>query len=118
MPTFITGIFSGFVTGLASIGGLVIALYTLALQMPPKNMRGTLIVIIFIGGALTFLWQLLYGMITPLALTRFAAFAPPMLAGVLLGRAFFKPEYERHYRPFCLTLLIGLAIFGLLKTLL
>lgn len=118
VPTFITGIFSGFVTGLASIGGLVIALYTLALQMPPKNMRGTLIVIIFIGGALTFLWQLLYGMITPLALTRFAAFAPPMLAGVLLGRTFFKPEYERHYRPFCLTLLIGLAVLGLLKTLL
>lgn len=118
VPTFLTGIFSGFVTGLASVGGLVIALYTLALQMPPKKMRGTLIVIIFIGGTLTFLWQLLYGMITPLALTRAAAFAQPMLAGVFLGRAYFKPEYERHYRPFCLTLLIGLAAFGLLKTLL
>ncbi len=118
VPTFVTGIFSGFVTGLASIGGMVIALYTLALQMPPKNMRGSLILIIFIGGSLTFLWQLLYGMITALAFTRFAIFAVPMLAGVFLGRAYFRPEYERYYRPFCLTLLIGLGLFGLLRTLL
>lgn len=117
-PAFFTGVASGFVTGLASIGGLVIALYTLALQMPPQKMRATLIVIIFIGGALTFCWQLLYGMMTPLALSRAAAFVAPMAAGVLLGRAFFRPEYERHYRPFCLTLLVGLAAFGLLKTLL
>jgi uncharacterized protein len=118
VATFVTGITSGFVTGLASIGGMVIALYTLALQMPPKNMRGSLILIIFIGGTLTFLWQILYGMITELALTRFAIFALPMLAGVLIGRANFKPEYERFYRPFCLTLLIGLGAAGLLRTVL
>ncbi len=118
VPTFVTGIFSGFVTGLASIGGMVIALYALALQMPPKKMRGSLILIIFIGGSLTFLWQILYGMITALALTRFAIFAVPMLAGVLLGRAYFKPENERYYRPFSLTILIGLGAFGLLRTLL
>jgi len=116
IPTFVTGIASGFVTGLASIGGMVIALYTLALQMPPKTMRGSLILIIFIGGSLTFLWQILYGMITPLALTRFAIFVAPMLAGVLIGRAFFRPEYERFYRPFCLTLLVGLGLFGLLRS--
>ena len=115
VPTMLTGVFSGFVTGLASIGGMVIALYALALNMPPKNMRGTLIFIIFIGGSLTFLWQILWGMITPLALTRAALFLLPMLAGVFLGRAFFTPKYEPYYRPLSLLLLIGLGAFGLLR---
>lgn len=113
LPTFLTGIVSGFVTGLASIGGMVIALYTLALQMPPRTMRGSLILIIFIGGLLTFLWQIAYGMIDTLVLSRYAVFALPMLAGVFLGRAFFTPANERYYRPVSLTLLIGLGLAGI-----
>ncbi|MEZ5715820.1 MAG: sulfite exporter TauE/SafE family protein [Paracoccaceae bacterium] len=117
LPTVATGIFSGLVTGLASIGGMVIALYALALSIPPRQMRGTLILIIFIGGALGLMWQTAFGMLTTTALARAALLAPPALAGVLIGRRLFTPAYERYYRPLTLTLLIALALFNLARSL-
>ena len=115
--TVATGVLSGFVTGIASIGGMVIALYTLARQMPPATVRASLILVIFIGGALTFLWQAAFGILTSISALRAAALAIPMVAGVLVGRAFFRPEFEKHYRPFSLSLLIALAAFGLVRAL-
>lgn len=116
LGTTATGILSGFVTGVASIGGMVIALYTLARQLPPASVRGSLILVIFIGGSLTLLWQLALGVMTQTGATRAAALAIPMVAGVLVGRAFFTPKFEKYYRPVCLSLLIALAAFGIART--
>ncbi len=118
LATTATGIFSGFVTGVASIGGMVIALYTLARQLPPATVRGSLILVILIGGSLTFLWQVALGVMTSTGAIRAAALAIPMTAGVLLGRAFFTPKFEKYYRPVCLSLLIALAALGIARTML
>ncbi|WP_137701245.1 sulfite exporter TauE/SafE family protein [Marimonas lutisalis] len=118
LPTFLTGITSGFATGLASIGGMVIALYALARNLSPRVMRGSLILQIFIGGTLGLIWQSLYGMLTPTAFSRAGLLLFPMLAGVFLGRTLFTPAYESYYRPFSLLLLIGLGLAGLARTLL
>jgi uncharacterized membrane protein YfcA len=118
LPTVLTGVASGFATGLASVGGLVIALYTLALRLPARNIRGTLIMVIFIGGSLTTLWQIAFGMLTTTALGRVAVLVLPTLAGVFLGRRLFIPRYEAYYRPISLGLLIGIAGLGLLRSLL
>jgi hypothetical protein len=48
-------------------------------------------------------------------LARAAVLMAPMLAGVGLGRALFRPDWQRYYRPVCLTLLIGLAGLGLIR---
>ena len=118
LPTMATGLFSGLVTGLASVGGMVIALYTLALGASPRQMRGTLILIIFIGGLLQIFWQSLFGMFTATSLTRAAILIAPALAGVLIGRRLFTPAWEGYYRPFSLWLLISLAAINLARALL
>lgn len=114
-PTIATGMLSGFVSGLANIGGMIVALYTLSLGISPRQMRGTLILIIFLGGTLSIFWQSLFGMFTATALSRAAFLTVPTLLGVLLGRHFFSPDYERFYRPAVLGLLIALALVNLVR---
>ena len=115
VPAVATGLVAGTVTGLASVGGMVTALYLLARQLPARVTRSSMILLVFFGGTLAVLWQLVFGMVTLTAVARMAAFALPCLAGVLLGRRLFLPQYERYYRPFCLVLLVGLAGFGLIR---
>jgi uncharacterized membrane protein YfcA len=109
------GLIAGVVNGLASIGGLVHALYIMARNLPPRSMRGTMILIITIGGTITFFWQLVLGIMTGQAVLRFAVLLVPFVAGLALGRHYFTPENERHYRPVCLTLLVVLAALGLVR---
>jgi hypothetical protein len=80
--------------------------------------RGSLILVILIGGSLTFLWQVALGVMTSTGAIRAAALAIPMTTGVLLGRAFFTPKFEKYYRPVCLSLLIALAALGIARTML
>ena len=111
-----TGALAGVATGLASVGGMVIALYTLARQMPARTVRASLILSILVGGAFTLIFQVGFGIMTITALSRALILIPPLAIGVLLGRALFTPAYERYYRPICLTLLMGLATLGICRT--
>ena len=113
--TWGTGLAAGVVGGLAGVGGMVIALYTLARQMPPAVMRGTMILNILVGCCISIAWQSVFGVMTPTGMARAAALMAPMLAGVGIGRSLFRPDWQRFYRPVCLTLLIGLAAAGLIR---
>ena len=113
-----SGFASGIVTGLASVGGLVVALYVLARDAPPRRMRASLILYLFLSAPVGFVLQVLYGMMTPTALWRAAVFTLFSTAGVFLGRRFFSPALEPFYKRFCLALLVGLALWGLVRVLL
>ncbi|WP_090213204.1 hypothetical protein [Litoreibacter janthinus] len=105
--------FSGF--GL-SAGGMFIALYLLARQLPPRTMRGTLSVYLFGAGALGLLTHMLVGTMDQVAVARGLFFILPTLVGFYVGRALLLPKLEKYYRPFCLTLLLSLASLGLART--
>ncbi|MCB1341344.1 MAG: sulfite exporter TauE/SafE family protein [Pseudooceanicola sp.] len=109
------GLAAGLATGLASIGGMVIVLYVLALNLPARVARASMIFSVFLGGSLSLLWQFGFGMVTWLALQRALMLVVPCLAGLWLGRRLFTPAYERHYRRFCLSLLLGLAAIGIVQ---
>lgn len=109
------GLSAGLVTGLASIGGMVIVLYVLALNLPDRVARASMIFSVFLGGSLSLLWQFGFGIMTWLALQRALLLLLPCLAGLWVGRRLFTPAYERHYRRFCLSLLLGLAAFGIVQ---
>lgn len=113
----VAGLLAGVVNGLASIGGLVHALYVMTRNLPPRRLRGTMILIIMIGGVLTLGWQLVLGVMTGQAALRAAALLLPFCLGLWLGRRHFTPENERHYRPVSLALLICLAGAGLAREL-
>lgn len=111
----LVGLLAGVVNGLASIGGLVHALYIMARNLPPRTMRGTMILIITIGGSVTFFWQMVLGILTMQAALRYGVLLAPFAAGLWLGRRYFTPENERHYRPVSLALLVVLASAGLVR---
>jgi hypothetical protein len=56
-----------------------------------------------------------FGVMNKLAITRGLLLAPLVAAGVLVGSAIFRPSLEATYKKFCLSLLIFLAIAGLLR---
>ena len=111
----ISGFAAGVATGLASVGGMVVALYVLARQAPAKVMRASLVVYLFLGTVSGFLYLYLYGMLTPTVFARGAILVIPCLLGVAVGKTIFRPQFEKYYRPFCLLLLMGLAATGLMR---
>ena len=116
--TVSAGFGAGMITGFAGAGGMLIALYALARDLPPRLMRGTLNIYLLGGGILGLITHLLIGTMTAEAATRGAALIIPTLAGVFVGKALFVPKWEPYYKPFCLTLLMVLAAIGILRLLL
>lgn len=115
--TMIAGIIAGIASGLAHVGGMVIALYVLSLGSAARSMRGTLVLFLFASGGLSLFIQLGFGTMNTTAALRGLALIPPTLLGVWLGTRLFIPKWEPYYKPFCLFLLIGLASLGLIRTL-
>ncbi|WP_420862418.1 sulfite exporter TauE/SafE family protein [Algirhabdus cladophorae] len=113
--TATAGLCAGIVTGLASIGGMVIALFVLAQNTQAREMRANLVLFLFLGAVTSLVSYSLSGIMDRDAIIRGLALAVPTLAGVWIGKTFFTPKYEPYYKPFCLTLLIGLAAAGLIR---
>ncbi|WP_439141540.1 TSUP family transporter [Pseudooctadecabacter sp.] len=114
--TLTPGILAGIGSGLAHVGGMVIALYVLSLGSAARSMRGTLVLFLFASGFFSLFIQLGFGTMTTTAAARGLLLIPPTLLGVWLGTKLFIPRWESYYKPFCLSLLIGLASLGLIRT--
>jgi uncharacterized membrane protein YfcA len=114
---YITGIISGVVTGIANVGGMVVALYVLSQKAPAARMRATLVMYLFLGMFAGTVWLSVSGFLNSLAITRGLVLAPLTIAGVLLGTLFFRPSLELAYKRFCLVLLMALAAGGLIRML-
>lgn len=110
-----TGILAGVMSGLAHIGGMVIALFTLGSDKSPRHIRASLTMYLFLGAGSGFVFQSAFSMMDALAIKRGLVFALPSTLGVLIGARLFNPRFEPYYRPICLFLVMGLAIFGLIK---
>ncbi len=110
-----SGVAAGVATGLASIGGMVVALYVLARQAPARQMRASLVMYLFASEIASLAALLAYGLMTSETIVRGMGLAVPTMAGVVFGQMLFKPALERFYKPFCLVLLIGLAGLALLR---
>lgn len=110
------GLTAGIATGLASVGGMVVALYVLSQDAKAGKMRAALVLFLFISSTTTLISQLVFGVMDQTAAYRGFAMAIPALIGVKIGQMMFVPRLERYYRPFCLTLLTGLAMTGLIRT--
>ena len=110
-----SGWMAGLATGLASVGGMVVALYVLAQNAPPREMRASLVVFLFLGSVTTALSLLAFGLMDRTAIARGLAMAGPAALGVILGQLSFVPRWEHFYKPFCLVLLLALATWGIFR---
>jgi uncharacterized membrane protein YfcA len=111
-----TGIIAGIASGLAHVGGMVVALYVLASDAPARQMRGSLVLFLFLGSLTSMITLLAFGVMDFSGVTRGLVFAMPTLLGVYLGQKMFIPALAQYYRPFCLALLCALAGTGLIRT--
>jgi len=110
-----SGLTAGIATGLASIGGMVVALYVLSQERSARNMRGSLVTYLFLGMFTSTIYLLLFGVLTSVSVQRALVFAPFVIAGVLIGSWLFRPSLEGFYKRFCLLLLLGLSLISLLR---
>ena len=110
-----SGFFAGFASGLASVGGMVVALYVLARQAPAREMRASLVVFLLINSVPSLISFHFFGIMNATSGSRGLILAAPTILGVILGKTLFRPKMEQFYRPFCLSLLISLSTIGLAK---
>ena len=110
---YAVGTTAGVVTGLASVGGMVIALYVLASHAPATRMRAALTMFLFIGMFTSLGHMLLFDVMTEIAFARGAILVPMTLAGVLSGTWAFRPEWQVYYKTFCLILLVVICVISL-----
>ncbi|SOH95172.1 hypothetical protein SAMN06273572_10844 [Monaibacterium marinum] len=111
----ISGLVSGIATGLASVGGMVVALYVLAREAPARQMRASLVMFLFFSSIGSGIYMALYGLLDRETVMRGLLLSIPAAVGVAMGQRIFIPVLERYYRPFCLSLLIILAVAGLVR---
>ena len=110
-----TGVTAGAVSGLARVGGMIVALYVLALEMPARVIRASLVLFLFATLCVSFFTHVVMGTMDATAGIRGVVFAIPTMAGVLLGKALFVPRYEPYYKPICLGRLIAIALAGIAR---
>lgn len=111
--TIATGVLAGIATGLAGVGGMVVALYVLTRNDEPAKMRATLVAFLFISSATSMLTHIWFGTMNTTSTLRGLVFILPCVIGVLIGQRLFTPRLQPYYRPTCLTLLIGLGAVSL-----
>ncbi len=110
-----SGLVSGITTGVSGAGGMVVALYVLAQDLPATRMRASLVLYLMASSCFSTVTHLALGTLDGVALTRGLVFAVPCLLGVMAGKLCFVPAWERFYKPFCLCLLVALAAAGLVR---
>lgn len=111
-----SGIAAGIVTGLASVGGMVIAIYVLSQDAPAAKMRAALVLFLFVSSLTSLIMLLWFGVMDSTAAARGLSLAIPTTVGVFLGQRLFTPRFAPYYRPACLSLLCALAGAALVRT--
>jgi uncharacterized protein len=117
-----TGVVSGYINGLAAIGGIAVAVIMSTAQMAPAVMRATLIVLFLFTDLYALASAALLGSSgTPLlgeqTLLHALWWAPAMLAGIWIGHRGFERVSQERFRELVLNLLIVIAALGVLRAL-
>jgi uncharacterized membrane protein YfcA len=113
--TISSGVFAGIATGLASIGGMIVATYVLASQNSARRMRASLVLYILLNTVTTFIFLIIFDVMDQKAFVRGILLAFPSSIGVVLGSILFMQKLEKYYRPFSLGLLISFSLVGLIR---
>jgi uncharacterized membrane protein YfcA len=111
-----SGFAAGVATGIASVGGMVIAIYVLSQNTAAAKMRAALVLFLFVSSLTSMVTLLWFGVMDSTAAARGVALAVPTTIGVVLGQQLFVPRLSAYYKPFCLSLLCALAMASLIRT--
>jgi len=111
------GTISGFVNGLASIGGLVAAVYMMSSNMPLIAMRAGLILFFLIVDIYGLFWLNGHNLVSPNLPSLLLVMMPVLLVGNQIGYLLFDRIDAGLMRKFTLFLLSSLATIALVSAL-
>ena len=110
-----TGIFSGALNGLTTLGGMPVALFLLMTSIQPAIIRGSLAALFFLTDIYAFILSLLIGIVDITTIYRTIPLIIILPIGVFIGDNFFIKSKEETYRKVVFYFLIFISVFGIFK---
>jgi len=110
-----TGIISGTLNGLTTLGGMPVALFLLTTSIQPAVIRGSLAALFFLTDIYAFILTFLAGIVDLTTIYRTVPLIIILPIGVYIGNKFFLKSKEETYRKIVFYFLIFISIFGLFR---
>ena len=112
-----TGIISGTLNGLTTLGGMPVALFLLVTNIQPAVIRGSLAALFFLTDVYAFILSFFGGIIDIITIYRSLPLIMILPLGVFIGNKFFIKSKEQLYRKVVFYFLIIISIIGILRIL-
>ena len=109
-----TGIVSGTLNGLTTLGGMPVALFLLVTSIQPAIIRGSLAALFFLTDVYAFILSFFGGIVDMITIYRTLPLIIILPIGVYIGDKFFIKSREALYRKVVFYFLILISIFGIL----
>ncbi|MDC0565602.1 sulfite exporter TauE/SafE family protein [Candidatus Pelagibacter sp.] len=110
-----TGIISGTLNGLTTLGGMPVALFLLVTNIQPAVIRGSLAALFFFTDIYAFILSFFGGIVDMTTIYRTIPLIIVLPLGVIIGNKFFIKSKEQLYRKVVFYFLIIISIIGILR---
>ena len=110
---FFTGIVSGTLNGLTTLGGMPVALFLLITSIQPTVIRGSLAALFFLTDIYAFTLSFFSGIVDVTTIYRVIPLIVILPIGVFIGNRFFIKSKEETYRKVVFYFLIFISILGI-----
>ena len=110
-----TGVISGALNGLTTLGGMPVALFLLITSIQPAIIRGSLAALFFLTDVYAFILSFFAGIVDMTTIYRTIPLIIILPIGVFIGNKFFIKSKEQLYRKVVFYFLIVILIFGMLR---
>ena len=110
-----TGVISGALNGLTTLGGMPVALFLLVTSIQPAIIRGSLAALFFLTDVYAFILSFFAGIVDMTTIYRAIPLIIILPIGVFIGNKFFIKSKEELYRKVVFYFLIVISIFGIFR---
>jgi len=110
-----TGVISGTLNGLTTLGGMPVALFLLVTSIQPAVIRGSLAALFFLTDIYAFILSFFAGIVDMMTIYRTLPLIIILPLGIFIGNNFFIKSKEKLYRKVVFYFLIFISIFGILR---
>ncbi|MDC1279701.1 sulfite exporter TauE/SafE family protein [Pelagibacteraceae bacterium] len=110
-----TGMISGILNGLTTLGGMPVALFLLITSIQPAVIRGSLAALFFLTDIYAFVLSFFAGIVDITTIYRTLPLIIVLPIGVYFGNKFFTKSKEKTYRKVVFYFLIFISVFGIFR---
>jgi len=115
LSKILTGVISGTLNGLTTLGGMPVALFLLITSIQPSVIRGSLAALFFLTDIYAFTLSYFGGIVDMITIYRTIPLIIVLPLGVFIGNKFFIKSREQLYRKVVFYFLIIISIIGILR---